>query len=159
MAQFNRRFPAVKLFDIEALLTQIQQIVDRVVLAVEFMFVFTLVAGVLVIFSTLQLTQDERLREGAILRAFGASRQFLLRGALAEFVALGLVAGLLAALGASGTGYLLAEYLFDIDYGFNPWVVVWGLCLGGLGVGIAGMLGMRRVLESPPMETLRLIGS
>lgn len=117
---------------------------------------FTLAIGLLVLFAGLQAAHDERQRESAVLRAFGASKKTITRGLIAEFLSLGVLTGLLAAAGASATSFLLATYVFDISYHFNPWLLFWGLLIGGLGVGLSGYLGTRRVLHVPPLQTLRM---
>jgi len=126
-----------------------------VVLAVEYVFLFTLLAGLVVLYAAIQATQDERLFESAILRTLGARKGVILKSLLAEFATLGLLAGLLAALGATVLGYVLAERVFGFDY--SPDVMLW--LLGGgaglLGVGAAGLLGARSVLKQPPMQSLR----
>ena len=150
-----QRFPNLTALDITALMGKVRNIMDRVTLAVEFVFLFTLIAGLLVLWAAIQSTQDERLYEGAILRTLGASRRQLLLGVAAEFVTLGLLAGLLAALSASLIGYVLAEQIFHLPYKFNAVIWLVGLVGGALGVGITGTLGARSVITRPPLYTLR----
>jgi putative ABC transport system permease protein len=128
---------------------------DRVVLAVEYVFLFTLLAGVVVLYAAIQATQDERLFESAILRTLGARRDTILKSLVAEFALLGLLAGVLAALAAALLGYVLAEHLFGFPYRLNPWLWLLGGGTGLVGVGLAGLLGARRVLAQPPLRTLR----
>ena len=98
---------------------------------------------------------DERLYEGALLRALGATRRQVLLGLMTEFTLLGLLAGLLAATAASGLGYVLAEQVFNLPYQLNGWLWVIGPLGGALGVGLAGVLGTRSLLQQPPLEILR----
>jgi len=135
----------------------VRTIMDRVNLSVQYVFVFTLLAGLVVLYAAIQASRDERLYEGALLRTLGASRAQLWQGLAAEFLALGLLAGLLAALAASVTGFVLARQVFDLDYSFNPWVFAWGLGGGALGVGLFGLWGTRAVVRRPPLATLREI--
>lgn len=150
-----QRFPNLTVLDITALMGKVRNIMDRVTLAVEFVFLFTLIAGLLVLWAAIQSTQDERLYEGAILRTLGASRRQLLLGVAAEFITLGVLAGVLAAFSSSLIGYVLAEQIFHLPYKFN--VAIWfaGLIGGALGVGITGTLGARSVITRPPLYTLR----
>ena len=111
---------SVTLLDLAALMDEIQAIIDRVAMAVEFVFGFALLAGLLVLFAAVHATLDERLRESAVLRTLGAGRGVVARGLAAEFLALGVIAGLLAAVGASGIGFLLARHVFDIAFTFKP---------------------------------------
>jgi len=148
-------FPNVTVIDVAALMTQVRAIIERVTLAVEYVFLFTLVAGLLVLYAAIQSAQDERLRESAILRTLGASRRQLLRGLLTEFGVLGLLAGIVAAFAASLLAYILAERVLHLPYQFNPWLWAAGALLGVLGVIAVSSLGMRAVLRQPPLRTLR----
>lgn len=150
-----RTFPSITVIDVDALLSRVRAIIERVTLAVEFIFVFTLLAGVVVLMAAVEATRDDRLRETAVLRTLGASRPYLRNALIAEFSVMGALAGLLAALSASLLGYMLAEYIFHFSYGANPWVIVAGLLAGSIGVGSIGWMGTRRVLQRPPLTTLR----
>lgn len=152
-----QRFPSVTLLDVDALMTQVRRIVDRVVLAVEYVFLFSLLAGLVVLYAAIQATQDERLYESAMLRTLGAGRRQVQAGLIAEFVTLGLLAGLLASLTASALGYVLAEQVLHIAYRFNVWLWVAGIVGGALGIGLAGTLATRFVLKHPPWRVLREI--
>jgi putative ABC transport system permease protein len=126
-----------------------------VVVAVEFLFMFTLASGVLVLYAALMGSQDERRREAGLLRALGATRRQLSQAQLIEFMLVGGLGGLLAATGAGLMGWGLATYQFKFEWSFSP--VVW---LAGLAVGVAcaiagGWLGLRNVLKQPPLQTLR----
>jgi putative ABC transport system permease protein len=155
LAELVRRFPSVTVFDVETLLGQIRGVMDRASLAVQYVFAFTLLAGVVVLLAAIQSTRDERRYESAVLRTLGASRQTVLRGVAAEFVALGLLAGVLAASAASLAGWLLATRLFNLHYAFDPGVWLLGLGGGALLVGMAGTLATRSVVNTPPATTLR----
>ena len=155
LAELVRRFPSVTVFDVETILGQVRQVMDRAALAVQYVFAFTLVAGVVVLLAAIQATRDERRYESALLRALGASRGTVLRAVVAEFVALGLMAGILAATAASLAGWVLATRLFDLKYQFDPAVWLLGLGAGALLVGLAGTLATRSVVSTPPALTLR----
>jgi putative ABC transport system permease protein len=130
-------------------------VIDQVVAAVEFLFVFTLAAGMLVLYAALASSRDERVREAGLLRALGASRQQLLRAQVAEMVCIGGLAGLLASVGASAIGWTLAKYAFEFDYVVSPWVFVAGIGAGALAALVGGWFGLRGVLTTPPLATLR----
>jgi putative ABC transport system permease protein len=150
-----RRFPTVSVFDVDAILRQIRDIMDRASLAVQYVFLFTLAAGVVVLLAAVQSTRDERRYESAMLRTLGASRGTVLQGIAAEFCALGFLAGILAAIGASAIGMVLARRLFSLEYHFDPLVWGIGLVCGTLLVGISGTLATRRVVATPPIVSLR----
>jgi putative ABC transport system permease protein len=155
LADLVRMFPTISVFDVDAILKQIRDIIDRASLAVQYVFLFTLVAGIVVLLAAVQSTRDERRYESAMLRTLGASRATVLQGVAAEFAALGFLSGTLAAFGATGVGWLLARRLFSLQYTLDPWVWVVGLVCGTVLVGVSGTLATRRVVNTPPIVTLR----
>jgi putative ABC transport system permease protein len=155
MDRLVRDFPNLLVIDVAAILAQVQRMMDQVVKAVEFVFVFSLLAGLLVLFAAVATTHDERVFDAAVLRTLGASSRQLRAVQAAEFLLIGMMAGLLAAAGASAVGYALARQVLNVPYGFNGWIWLAGLGLGGIGVMIAGLLGTAGVLRSPPMQVFR----
>jgi putative ABC transport system permease protein len=155
LVELVRTHPTVSVIDINAILQQIKGILDKVSLAVQSVFVFTLAAGIAVLFAAVQSTIDERRFESAMLRALGVSRRTVLSGVLTEFAALGFAAGLLASAGASILAAIVTIQLFDLDYAFNP--ALWGAGLAG-GVALvcgSGFLAARGAINAPPVEVLR----
>ncbi|HZF27756.1 MAG TPA: FtsX-like permease family protein [Gammaproteobacteria bacterium] len=150
-----RRFPSVSVIDVGAVLDQVRRAMDRAALAVQYVFLFTLAAGVMVLLAAIQSTRDERMFESAVLRTLGARRSVVLQGVAAEFTTLGLLAGLLAAIGAGSIGYFLATRLFRLEY--SPSIMLWvgGLLAGAALVGISGTLAVRSVVNQSPVVTLR----
>ena len=150
-----RKFSDVSIIDIDAVLDEVRTAMNRAALAVEYVFAFTLAAGLMVLLAAIQATRDERMFESAVLRTLGAKRSVVLQGVAAEFTALGLLAGTLAAIGATLIGYVIATRLFDLSY--TPSLVVWlvGLIAGALVVGISGTLAVRSVVNESPVVTLR----
>ncbi len=155
LAELVRRFPSVSVFDIDAILAQVREVIDRASLAVQYVFLFTLAAGITVLLAAIQSTRDERRYESAMLRTLGARRRVVLAGVAAEFTALGMLSGVLAAIGATLAGWLLAREVFDLSYTIDPWVWVIGLAAGAVIVGGAGTLAARSVVNHPPINTLR----
>jgi putative ABC transport system permease protein len=155
LVELVRQFPEVTIIDVDALLTQVRDVMDKAALAVQYVFLFTLAAGLMVLLAAVQATRDERRYESAMLRTLGASRKVVFQGVAAEFTALGLLAGLLAALGATAVGYVLAKEVFNLKYQLDPWVWLTGTVGGALLVGVAGVLAARSVVTHPPVETLR----
>jgi putative ABC transport system permease protein len=152
---FIRQFPEVVAIDLEAILAQVRGVMDKATLAVQYVFGFTLLAGITVLLAAIQATRDERRYESAMLRTLGASRMTVLQGVAAEFTTLGLLAGMLAAFGASAAGYFLATELFNLKYTLNPLVWLVGLASGALLVGLSGTWAARSVVNHPPVATLR----
>jgi putative ABC transport system permease protein len=155
LADLVRQFPTISVFDVDAILKQIREIMDRASLAVQYVFLFTLAAGVVVLLAAVQSTRDERRYESAMLRTLGASRGTVLQGVAAEFSALGFLSGTLAAFGATGIGWVLARRLFSLQFQLDPWVWVVGLVCGTVLVGVSGTFATRRVVNTPPIVTLR----
>lgn len=155
LAGLARRFPSVSIFDIDDLLADVRSVLDKAVLAVQSVFAFTLLAGLTVLLAAVQSSRDERRYESAMLRTLGASRRTVLQGVLAEFAALGLLSGLVAAAGASLAAYFLTTRVLDLRYVFSPWACVIGLLGGGLIVVASGWLATRSVVRQSPLTTLR----
>src|SRR5690606_24064306 len=110
LVELAREFPTVTLLQVEALLAQLRAILAQVTLAVEYVLLFVLAAGLAVLFAGLQSTLDERIRQGALLRALGAERMLLIKARRIEFALLGAASGLLAALGCELISALLYHY-------------------------------------------------
>ena len=155
LSQLVKRFPNVTVIDVAVIMDKVRSIMDRVVLAVEFIFLFTLLAGLAVLYAAIQANQDERRFENAVLRTLGARRKTLMLGLFAEFATLGALSGLLAGLSATSLAWLLAETIFKFDYQFDISVALTGVVSGTLIVVVAGLLGTRSVLAHPPVKTLR----
>ena len=150
-----RRFPNITNVDMSSTFAQVQRVLDQVTRAVEFLFAFTLAAGLVVLFAAVTATREERAREFAILRAMGARSSLLRQVQRAELLGVGLLAGLLASLVASVVGWALAHYVFQFEWVVSLWVPLWGSLSGALLALAAGWWGLRDVLRRPVVETLR----
>jgi len=148
-----RRFPSVSLFNVGDLLAQVRSVIDKAVTAVQSVFAFTVLAGLTVLLAAVQASRDERRYETAIMRVLGASRSLLTRSALAEFAALGLLAGVLAASGAALGGWLLARQL-ELHYRSSIALWIAGVLGTTLIVAASGLLATRPVLNQPPRSVL-----
>lgn len=150
-----RAFPNITSVDMTATLTQVQGVLDQVIRAVEFLFAFTLAAGVVVLFAAVTATREERAREFAVMRAVGARSSLLRQVQRAELAGVGLLAGFLASAVAMAVGWALARYAFDFTWRASPLVPVLGALAGALLALAAGWWGLRDVLRRPVVETLR----
>ncbi len=154
LAQMLREFPAVTVIDMDRIMEQVRRILAQVTLAVEYVLVFVLLAGFAVLYAALQASLDERLHEGALLRTLGASRRQLRSGHLAEYAALGFLAGVFAAAGAELIAFILYWQVFNLDYSFKWWLWLVLPPLGALLIGVAGYRGTRRVVQTSPLRVL-----
>jgi putative ABC transport system permease protein len=150
-----KQFPSISVIDLESLIEQVRSVMDRAALAVQYVFLFTLLAGIAVLLAAVQATRDERRYEAAMLRTLGASRRVVLKGIFAEFLCLGLLAGALASLVAAGVGYALATLVFRIDYQPDLSVMLAGPLLGAVLVGASGLLATQSVIRTAPVNVLR----
>jgi len=150
-----RQFPNITNVDMASTINQVQRVLDQVIRAVEFLFAFTLAAGLVVLFAAVTATREERAREFAIMRAVGARASLLRQVQRAELVGVGLLAGVLASAVAVGVGWGLARYVFDFAWTASPWVPLGGALAGAVLALMAGWWGLREVLRRPVVETLR----
>jgi putative ABC transport system permease protein len=155
LRELAQRFPNLTLVDIGAALRQAQGVVDQLVKAVQFIFVFALGAGLLVLYSALVATEDERRREAAVMRVYGASRAQVAGAQRVEFLAMGLLAGVLAAAGAAAIGQLLARRVFELDLPPSAMLLVAGPLSGLVLLSLNAWLSSRKVLTASPALTLR----
>ncbi len=149
------RFPNITNVDMGATINQIQKVLGQVIGAVEFLFAFTLAAGLVVLFAAVTATREERAHEYAVLRALGAGNRLLGQVQTAELLGVGALAGALAGLVAVAMGWGLARYVFEFAWNASPWVPLFGVVSGALLAWGAGWWSMREVLRRPVVQTLR----
>ncbi|HVE51578.1 MAG TPA: FtsX-like permease family protein [Casimicrobiaceae bacterium] len=158
LAPLVQKHSNILAIDVGEMMQQVQGIVDRVSRAIEFVFLFTLAGGLLVLQAAVAATQDERRFDAAVLRTLGASRRQLLSAQVAEFLLLGALAGLVAAGGATAIGWALSDRVFRVPFDANPLVWLYGIGGGALAVTIAGWLGTRNTVRQPPLAVIRQLG-
>jgi putative ABC transport system permease protein len=151
----SRDFPNITNVDVSAQIDQVQRVLGQVIRAVEFLFAFTLAAGLVVLFAAVSATREARAKEFAIMRAMGAGRALLTQVQRAELAGVGALAGLLASVAAIVVGWALARFAFEFQWTASPWVPLAGAAAGALLALAAGWWGLREVLRRPVVETLR----
>ena len=154
LREMIRAYPNLTVVDIAATMKQVRDIVDRIVGAVQFLFAFSLAAGACVLLAAIESTRAERVRETALLRALGASRRTVALGLASEYLALGLLAGLVAAAMAQLIAWLLARQVFELPYTWSPLLWAGGGISGALLVTALGWWSLRRTLDTPPRVVL-----
>jgi len=152
-----RQFPNITSVDLSSTIAQVQRVLDQVIRAVEFLFAFTLAAGLVVLFAAVTATREERAREFAIMRAVGARASLLRQVQRIELLGVGLLAGFLASVVASVVGWALANYVFGFTWVVSLWVPLLGSLSGALLALAAGWWGLRDVLRRPVVQTLRRV--
>jgi putative ABC transport system permease protein len=149
-----KAFPSVSILQIDAVLRQLRDILAQVTLAIELILLFVLAAGITVLIAGLHSTLTERVQQGALVRALGASRKLLMQSQRNEFALLGACSGLLAWLGCEISSYILYRFAFNLAWQPHPWLIMLPI-LGALLITAVGMLGTRKVLQSSPLQILR----
>ena len=155
LVELVRQYPSISIIDIDVIINRIRTLMDRVAIAVEYLLGFTLVIGIIIMLTALKTTQDERQQEAALLHTLGASRKWILKGVLMEFLLLGGIAGGIAGVAASVTGMVLAEQVFKFEYVFSLLPVLTGTASGALLIALIGLLGTNKILSQPPVDTFR----
>jgi putative ABC transport system permease protein len=150
-----QQFPGVTVLEIGSMIERVTGILERAALAVQYVFVFTLVAGVLVLIAAVLASRRERFHETAILRTLGASRAYLARSMSREFLMIGLLAGLMASTIAALMAWGVVEQVMDLDYRFNAILWIIGVLAGIVGIWCAGVLVSRPVLKQSPVSVIR----
>jgi putative ABC transport system permease protein len=158
-ARFQREvveaFPNVSVVDLTEIQKALEEVVGRVAVAIRFMALFTLAAGAVVLVGAVAAGRDQRLREGALLKALGATRRQVLRILFAEYATLGLLAALTALLLSGAAGWALSRFFFEARFRIPALPL---LALSAALVALTTAIGLwtsREVFARPVMETLR----
>jgi putative ABC transport system permease protein len=151
----TRDFPNITAVDVTASIAQVQRVLDQVIAAVEFLFAFTLAAGLVVLFAAVTATREARAKEFAVMRALGAGSRLLAQVQRAELLGVGALAGLLASFAAIAVSWCLARFVFEFPWSPSPIVPFAGMAAGAVLALAAGWWGLREVLQRPVIQTLR----
>ncbi|MBD3669307.1 MAG: FtsX-like permease family protein [Gammaproteobacteria bacterium] len=150
-----KRYPNITVIDVAGIMQQVRGIMDKVSQAIQFVFLFTLLAGVVLLFTAIQTTLDVRMKEGAMLRTFGATSHELQASQIAEFASIGVLASVLGILSANALVMVLGSQVLQLDYVPDLWTSLLALLAGTLGITLAGLLGTRRLKHMPSWQLIR----
>ncbi|WP_269521022.1 ABC transporter permease [Alteromonas sp. BMJM2] len=155
LTKLLKPFASVTMFDVDARINQLRDIVEQVSVAVEFILVLVLMAGSLVLIAQVQASMDERRQEIAILRTLGAKGSLIRKSVVFEFLIIGTVAGFMAALANELSLYMLQTSVFQMTASLHLeyWLVA--PAVGALVVGVLGAIGCWRLLTLNTGEMLR----
>jgi len=155
LKELVKTFPAITIFEMDAILSQLKGIISQVIVAIEYVLLFVLAAGLMVTLAAVQASLDERLQEGALMRTLGAHRDLIRRSQWSEFGGMGLIAGIVAVLGTELISFLASRFLFHMDYSPLWWawaiVPIAAACL----LALLGAFSARKVLAKSPIIVLR----
>lgn len=152
-----RDYSNLTIIDVAALMEQVRGIMNKMTYAVEYVFIFSLFAGLAVLYAALVATREERVREATLLRVLGASNRQVVMAGLAEFACIGLLAAVIATLAASALAYYVSAHILNIPYQFNLTLALLALVCAFILVPLAAWFGMRRFLRQPPRQLLQSI--
>jgi putative ABC transport system permease protein len=147
--------PTITVIEIDALIEQVQKIINQVTQAVELVLALVLASGCLVLIASIQASRDARMSEHALIRALGGTRRLIGGSLFAEFAILGAFAGLVAVFGAEVTVAVLQSQVFDLEAEVHYWMWPLGPLVGAAIITVVGLLGSRSLVNSPPMLVLR----
>jgi len=155
--QLIKQYPNLTVIDIAALMQQVRSIMQRMSQAVEYVFAFSLLVGVAVLYAALVATREERVREATLMRVFGASRQQVSIAYIAEFACIGFISALVASIAANFLAYYISVRVLDIPFQFNLSVMLIGTLVAAVVIPTAAWLGLRSFLNIPPRQLLNSI--
>ncbi|MEM8767194.1 MAG: FtsX-like permease family protein, partial [Pseudomonadota bacterium] len=149
------RYPTITVIEVDAIIAQVQSIIARVTQAVELVLGLVLASGCLVLIASIHASRDARMSEHALIRTLGGTRKLIASSLTAEFIALGLFAGIVAVVGAEVTVFILQTQVFQLGGEVHPWVWLVGPVIGALLILVVGIFGTRKLVSAPPIAVLR----
>ncbi|MDP8566285.1 ABC transporter permease [Methylophilus aquaticus] len=155
--QLVRKFPNLTIINVAAVLEQIQSLISKMSYAIEFVFGFSLLAGLAVLYAALMATREERVRESTLMRVLGASRKQVVLAMLVEFLCIGVLASVVANIFTNIAAYYLATGVLDMEYQFNAWLTVQALLAAIVLVPLSAWLVARNQFNQPPRALLQSI--
>ena len=149
------QFPTVTVVNVADVLEIVQQVVDQIALVVRFISMFAILAGIVILASSVAGTRFRRIREVVILKTLGATRKRVAGIFSVEFLVLGAVAGLMGSVLATAFSALLLKRWLDADFRIDPLPNLLCIVLTALVANAAGWMASYRILGQKPLEVLR----
>lgn len=150
-----KQFPTLTILEIDAIMEQVKLIMVQVTTAVEYVMLFVLMAGMMVLVASMQSSMDERIHASVIMRTLGAKKAFLNQSQLAEYSLLGLLSGILAVSGTEIIAYLLYARVFDLDFELHLWLWLTGPFIAVILILAISRLYTKKVTRQSPLKILR----
>lgn len=155
--QLVKQYSNLTVIDVAALMQQVRGIMQKMSSTVEYVFMFSLITGLAVLYAALVATRDERVAEATLMRVFGASRRQVSVAYFTEFFFIGLIAALMATLSANTLAYYISTRVLDIPFQFNLALALWAILIASAAIPFAAWLGLRGFLNIPPRQLLNSI--
>ena len=155
ISELSRDHPTISVIDFDETLSQIKGVAARVSMAVEFILILVLAASLLVVLTSIQSSIEERLKETALLRSFGASRRFVQGVILIEFASIGFIAGIFACAGAELSLFFIQTRVFEMDYAFNLFIWLAAPFFSAVVIAATGYMSTVATTYTPPMRALK----
>lgn len=155
--QLVREYPNFTVIDIAALMQQVRGIMQKMSSTIEYVFSFSLIAGLAVLYAALVATREERITEATLMRVFGASRRQVGIAYVAEFACIGLIAAFVAAVAANLLAYYMSEHILNIPFQLNARLAISTMLIAATVIPLVAWLGLRGFLNVPARQLLNSI--
>jgi len=157
VGEMVQRFPTSVVLELSGIIDRIKNVITRVTQGLEMIMLLVLACGALVLFASIAVSYDERIKESAILRTLGSSKKIILGALVVEYAVLGLISGALASAGAELVLYFLQVHVFDLSPTLHPWLWLLGVVAGIGLIGVLGLLRSRSLVSVPPLQSLKQV--
>lgn len=155
MNNFVATFPTITSVNLEAIINQAKNSISSASLAVQYIFLLTLIAGVLALIASIYANKDQRTKEAAIMHAIGASRAMIFKSAASEFFILGILSATTAVIFSTLLSSVIFYQFLDLIYSPNILILGLSFLLAITFIFVAGVLSIRKSIYASPMITLR----
>ena len=155
MKKFTQQFPTISSVDLGAVILQIRNTISSASLAVQYIFLLTLIAGILALVASIFSNRDQREKETAIMHAIGANRFLIFQSAAIEFLILGFLSGITAIFFAIILSSIIFSQFLDFIYSPNLLILCLSFLLGVVFIFFSGILSIRKIIYTPAVITLR----